>query len=250
MHERMFLTPTDMGGAKVELIIECPPGGGSRPAVMLMHGHQDEPRPGAEWAVRAGLFSSVLAMGYVAAAVSMPGYGATDGLPDFCGPRSQAAVRAGLAHLRAMPSVDSSRIALCGWSRGAVVSAMVATAEPSLWALVLAAGSYDLVDESTFLIKGIHTAFVEESGGTERAGIERSALYHAEKIKTTTLILHGDKDDRVSVRTAVDLHEKLCQCGCSSKLVIFPNTDHYLPRWQEGAEIASFLMEALGAPLG
>ncbi|MFC5358128.1 alpha/beta hydrolase family protein [Azospirillum himalayense] len=250
MQERIFLTPTDMGGDKAELIIERPSGGGSRPAVMLMHGHQKDPRPGAEVMVRAGIFRSVLVMGYVAAAVSMPGYGASEGQLDFCGPRSQAAVRAGLAHLRAMPGVDSSRIALCGWSRGAVVSAMVATAEPSLRALVLSAGSYDLVDESTFLIKGIHAAFVEESGGTVTAGIERSALYHVEKIKTPSLILHGDMDDRASVKTAIDLHERLCQCGCPSKLVIFPNTDHYLPRWQEGAEIASFLMEALGDPLG
>lgn len=250
MAEHILLKPASLGGSQVELIVEYPRGAGLRPAVMLMHGHQmEEPRPGAAWAINAGYFRAVNAMGYVAAAVSMPGYGKSDGPPDFCGPRSQAAVRAGLEQLRRMPGVDPGRIALCGWSRGAIVSSMVAAAEPDLRALVLAAGAYDLEDERSFVLEGIRTVYLEEAGASREAALDRSALHNAHRIKVPTLILHGAEDERASVKPAIALHRRLQELDCPVKLVLFANSGHFLPRWQEGIEIVPFLKTALGDPL-
>jgi dipeptidyl aminopeptidase/acylaminoacyl peptidase len=249
MRETIFLYPWGETGHQVEMLVQRPKGDGPRPAVMLMHGHQLPPnQPGARWAISRGHFQSVLAMGYVAAAVSMPGYGRSDGPPDFCGPRSQEAVRAGLAHLRAMPDVDPDRLAICGWSRGAVVAAMVATQEPSLRALVLASGNYDLRDRRSFAIAGIEEAYLEEAAGEEYgAGIRaRSAAMHAEGIRSSTLILHGDLDDRTHPAQAVAFRERLTSLERPVRMVMFPGVGHDLPPWQEGAEIASHLRQALG----
>lgn len=43
-------------------------------------------RDGGESYVKVGRLGMMAARGYVAAAVSQPGYGNSDGPPDFCGP--------------------------------------------------------------------------------------------------------------------------------------------------------------------
>ena len=78
--------------------------------------------------------------GYVAAAVSQPGYGKSDGPPDYCGPFTQDAVQAAVEFLRRQTFIDPTRIALYGYSRGAIVASMVAT---KVAAVVLGAGAYD-----------------------------------------------------------------------------------------------------------
>ena len=48
--------------------------------------------------------------GIVAVAVSQPGYGKSDGPPDYCGPVTQEATRAVLAEMRRLPFIDPKRI--------------------------------------------------------------------------------------------------------------------------------------------
>jgi len=247
MRETIFLHRQGEADSQVEMLVEHPPGDGLRPAVMLMHGHQEPPdQPGAGWAFE-GTHRAVLEAGYVVAAVSMPGYGRSDGPPDFCGPRSQAAVRTGLAHLRTLPSVDCGRIAMCGWSRGAVISALVATEEPGLRALVLAKGIYDFFHPHAFMVDGMESAFIEEAGASgddeKRA---RSAAAHAERLLPPTLFLHGSKDDRAHIDQAVAFHKRLVALGRSSRMVIYPDADHVLPPDHLRSEIIPFLKEMLG----
>ncbi|WP_205944931.1 integrase core domain-containing protein [Pelagibius litoralis] len=131
----------------MELFIATPKGEGPWPAILFVHGHQVGGRPGARVFVKLedrprlattdeGRLADMAKRGYVAAAVSMPGYGGSSGLPDFVGPRTQAAVERAIAHLWDLPSVDRNRIALYGVSRGAVTSAMVATRDARLLALL------------------------------------------------------------------------------------------------------------------
>ena len=71
-------------------------------------------------------------VGVVAASVSQPGYGGSDGPPDWCGPATQRAIRIVLACLRRRADVDPGRLVLFGVSRGAIASSMVAAEEPEL----------------------------------------------------------------------------------------------------------------------
>jgi pimeloyl-ACP methyl ester carboxylesterase len=81
--------------------------------------------------------------GYVAAAVSQPGYGNSSGPPDYCVPYTQQATLVAIDFLRRQPFVRPDKVALFGYSRGAIVAAMVATLNPKLAAVVLGAGAYD-----------------------------------------------------------------------------------------------------------
>jgi pimeloyl-ACP methyl ester carboxylesterase len=95
--------------------------------MLFVHGNQGGALLGAREFVDSGTllrFSSGLNI--TAAAVSQPGFGASDGPADFCGPNTQQAIMAALCFLKKQPSIDPEQIVLYGNSRGAVASAMVA----------------------------------------------------------------------------------------------------------------------------
>lgn len=153
--ERVLIHPKSGDPAKVELFVAKPAGNDPWPVILFVHGHQSRPRPGgrvftrldrqpALATVEEGRPTRMRDRDYIAAALSLPGYGATSGPPDFCGPRSQAAVRGALDHLLALPDVDRNKVAVYGVSRGAATAAMVATGDSRITALILVAGCYDL----------------------------------------------------------------------------------------------------------
>jgi dipeptidyl aminopeptidase/acylaminoacyl peptidase len=126
----------------------------------------------------------------VAAALSQPGYGNCGGQPDFCGPFTQQAALVALDFLRQQTFVKPGKIALFGYSRGAIVAAMVATQDQSLAAAPLGAGCYDFFTWNP-TTPGIAWNIAEEAGTSSEAYLARSAIYHAEKIKAPGLLLHS-----------------------------------------------------------
>ena len=87
------------GGA--ELFLLQPSGPGPWPVMLFLHGHQSAPRPGGRVFLKLdqrprlatideGRLARMRDRGYLAAALSLPGYGTTPGPADFWGPRSQA----------------------------------------------------------------------------------------------------------------------------------------------------------------
>jgi dipeptidyl aminopeptidase/acylaminoacyl peptidase len=142
--EQVILHPAELDGRAVELFLSCPRGGAAHPATLFVHGHQEPQRPGGRGYADVGRLDRMARAGFIAAAVSQPGYGGSDGPPDYCGPRTQLAISGVLGYLRSLDTVDGESVALYGVSRGATASAMVATREPQLRALILVAGIYDL----------------------------------------------------------------------------------------------------------
>ena len=205
--ERVVLHPQSHDPADVELFISRPEGSGPWPVVLFAHGHQSPPRPGGRVFIRVerrpvlatideGRLERMSERGYFAAAVSLPGYGTTSGPPDFWGPRSQAAMRAALDHLLALPDIDREKVVVYGVSGGAATASMVATTEPRIKALILVAGVYDLAIEYPSGDPGLDAYIEREAGTTQEAFAARAALRYAERIGSHTLILHGERDVR------------------------------------------------------
>jgi dipeptidyl aminopeptidase/acylaminoacyl peptidase len=240
-----FIPHPDDPTKRLEIVWTKPAGDGPWPVIVLIHGHQEPERPGAAVYARGAQLDRHSARGFVAAAVSQPGYGKSDGPPDFCGPRSQRAVTALVEYLGKQPFVDANRIGLYGYSRGAVVASMAATRMPKLAALVLGAGIYDLKEMYSRLAEGIQQNIKAEAGTTDEAFRARSAIFHVDRIKAPTLILHGENDDRATADSARRFGAALEKTGTSVRVVIFPGVGHGIPGPQQAAEVDPFLQTHL-----
>jgi len=174
------------------------------------------------------------------AAVSQSGFGASDGPPDFCGPKTQQAIIAALAFLRGQPSVDPDRIVLYGNSRGAVASAMVATQVSDLRAVILSSGVYDLEVAYRQSSEGLRWAIEKEAGLSREAFLARSALHYAPEVRSETLLLHGKHDDRAPVAQAELFSKALSNAGVLATLHVF-ECGHQIPRNHMQGALRPFL---------
>jgi dipeptidyl aminopeptidase/acylaminoacyl peptidase len=242
---RELLAHSKDSNKKVELFWTLPAGDGPYPAVLFIHGHQEQARNGGEEYVRVGRLGIMARRGYVAAAVSQPGYGNSDGPPDYCGPFTQGAVLVALDFLRKQPFVNPNKVALYGYSRGAIVASMVATRDPQLAAVVLGGGAYDFFSWHPTRISGIDSNIRAEAGTSPEAFRARSAIYHADRVKAPVLLLHGAIDERVYWGQAAAFAEKLKANGVPVRIKIFPNAAHGIPIPQLWGEIYPFLGEHL-----
>lgn len=238
--KREFLPHSRDDKKKIELFWTKPPGDGPYPAVLFIHGHQEQVRNGGEEYVRTGRLGVMARRGYVTASLSQPGYGNSDGPPDFCGPFTQEAALVAIDFLRKQAFVKPDRVALYGYSRGAVVASMVATRDQRLAAVVLGAGVYDFFKWYPTGIRGIDANIRIEAGTADETFRARSAAYHMENIKAPVLLLHGAHDDRAPVQHAAAFAEKLESKGTSVKIMIFP-AGHSIPINEQYGEIYPFL---------
>ncbi len=228
-------------GARVELFQVQPESKTPEGAILFVHGNQGGRLTGAKEAVDTGtLLRFCSRLNVTAAAVSQPGFGASDGPADFCGPHTQRAIIAALSFLRAQPCVDPGRIVLYGNSRGAVASAMVAAQVPDLRAVILRSGVYDLEAVYKGSSKGLRFAIEQEAGRSREAFLARSALHHAPKIRAETLLLHGRLDERAPVAQAERFSDALSDAAVSVMLHVF-ECGHEIPREYAQMALRSFL---------
>ncbi len=237
---------------KVEWFWKKPEGPGPFPALVLLHGHQPGERNGGKMWVTSPKFPALVQRGIVAVAISQPGYGDSDGPPDYCGPFTTEAVLAVLRELRRRSYIDPARVALEGGSRGAVVAGLVAARDHELAGLVLISGPYDLVKAYAKLraglpnLAGIVDNMERETGGaSEEALRARSVLSVADRIRTPTLILSGSLDDRTDPMDARALANELKGHGVFAKTVIYPTFGHVLPPAEIMKEEQPFLQTHL-----
>jgi dipeptidyl aminopeptidase/acylaminoacyl peptidase len=228
----------------IELFWTKPEGEGPFPAVLFIHGHQESQRNGGQAYVLTGRLGIMARRGYVAAAVSQPGYGNSSGPPDFCGPYTQQTTLVAIEFLRRQPFVKPEKVALFGYSRGAIVAAMVATLDPRLAAVVLGAGAYDFFTWRPTL-PGISRNLFAEAGMSAEAFMARSAIYHVQQIRAPVLLLHGTADERIPVQQAEAFAEKLKAAGVRYRLREFPGAPHGIPIDDQYREVYPFLDEFL-----
>jgi len=231
-------------GKKVEIYWATPTGSGPWPAVLLIHGHQEQARNGGEMYVLTGRLGLLARRGYVAVALSQPGYGRSDGPPDYCGPFSQDAAETVLAWLRGSPFVVPDKIALFGYSRGAIVAGMVATKDPRLAAVILGAGAYDFSTWYPTPLPGIDGNIRQEAGVSAEAFRARSAIHHVDAIRAPILLLHGAHDERIPLRQAEAFAQRLKSAGRTVTLKVF-DSRHGIPVEDQYREVYPFLEAAL-----
>jgi dienelactone hydrolase len=222
-HPSRFVTSQ---GQRCELVVARPdstPAGGA-PAVLLVHGHGSHARK------LMPVLSTLAGRGYVAMAVSMPGYGLSGGKADFMGPATVQALSDAYDALRREPGVDARRIGVWGWSRGATAGALLAARRTLISAVVAQSASYDLwATYRHTQIPGMRENIVAEAGTDSAAWSARSPLLQAERISSPFLILHGEDDERTPASAARAFHARLQAQGRPVEATFF-RSGHTLPR--------------------
>lgn len=231
--EQQIIPNPNKSEEKIEFFILKPAHEGPFPVIFLLHGYQPpENSNGGKQLVEFGYLQRFSNQGVVAISISMPGYGNSTGKRDFGGPHSQQAVIAVINHIKNLPFVDPSRIGIYGVSRGAQLAGMVSSHYPKMSFQILESGFYDLVSfqsNTPDYLGEIKNSIFQEGGDTLEALIERSPVYHINDLKTPTLILQGEFDDRRQLPAAKKLNQELIKKGIDSILKVYQNEVHDLP---------------------
>ncbi|MCA1601034.1 MAG: prolyl oligopeptidase family serine peptidase [Acidobacteria bacterium] len=166
--------------------------------------------------------------GFACLSVEQPGFGKSQGKRDFVGPNTIRALIAGFKKFRREPYVDSKKMGIFGYSRGAMAaSLMTVRLGNDVKAAVFGAGAYDFQKAYDELkIEGIRKNMEAETGMTEKAIKERSSILQMNKLKSPVLILHSEKDENVPVSQAYLLRDRLTELKKSFEIKISPTGRH------------------------
>jgi dipeptidyl aminopeptidase/acylaminoacyl peptidase len=236
----------DNAARQVEYFVRRPTGAGPWPTVVFLHGHQNGARrPGGRSYVDWGVLDRYAAQGYLAVAVSLPGYGASSGPADFAGPSTRHAVAAVIDALETAGEIKPNRLLIEGVSLGAVTGALVAADDPHVSGLVLISGLYDLsayfAHPPSAGAAGVKAVLIAQTGGGADALQARSALPRARDIKAATLILAGAKDDRTDPLQAAAMAAAIRANGGQAAAHVFPDFGHEIPVKVRDPEINAFI---------
>ena len=208
-------------GKLVEAVSIRPLAEGKFPGLVLIPGHQGK----ATGFITLGVIFAE--QGFASLSVGQPGSGKTQVELDFVGPKTIKAMIAGYEKFKREPYVDSTKMGIFGYSRGGMAAALMATKLKDLKAVVLGAGVYDFkkaYDDVT--IEGIRKNMMAETGMTEKAIRERSAILHLKHLTAPALILHNEKDENVPVNQALLLRDRLTELKKEFEIKLFPEGKH------------------------
>jgi dipeptidyl aminopeptidase/acylaminoacyl peptidase len=228
------------GGEKVHAILIKPPGfrGGRRyPAMVMIHGGPqgmtgDSFHP--RWNLQ--MFASP---GYVIFGINFhgsTGFGQRfqDSIRGDWGGKPYRDIVEGTEHLARLPFVRAKKICAAGASYGGYMVNWVATQTRRFNCLISHAGLFNM--ESKY--GSTEELWFPEwdwrgTPWTQRALYRRFSPHsHAEKIRTPTLVIHGQRDYRVPVEQGFQMFTVLQRQGIPSRLLYFPDEDHFVAKPQ------------------
>jgi dipeptidyl aminopeptidase/acylaminoacyl peptidase len=208
-------------GLTVEAITFRPAGEGRFPGVLMIPGFQ-------RTALDLISLGVALARENIAAVgISQPGFGRSQGKPDYVGPNTLKVLKEGFEKFKRESYVNRNKLGIYGFSRGGMAASLLIVQLNDVDAAVLGAGIYDFKrahDEAT--IEGIRRNMEVETGWTEAAIRERSSVFKMEKLKCPVLILHGEKDENVPVSQAHLLRDRLTTLKKEFEIKLFPDRAH------------------------
>jgi dienelactone hydrolase len=154
--------------------------------------------------------------------------------------RSPEDVKAAIRHLQGHPRVDPERIGLLGYSKGGMLSLLIASQDSSIKAVV---AYYPLADFEewldlnrysfpkslwfrgvrSYVLKELQVPTWEEALKTLRVA---SPIHRAEHIQAPVLLIHGEKDRTAPLSQVQRLCRKIQDAGRNCELLVIPRAGH------------------------
>jgi dipeptidyl aminopeptidase/acylaminoacyl peptidase len=225
-------TATSKDGTEVHGLIEKPASflaGQKYPTLLRIHGGpsgQDE----HSFSFERELFA---ANGYVVVAVNYRGSNGRGGayqkaiFADWGG-KEVVDLLGAMDQVQKLPYVDADRLGIGGWSYGGILTDYTIATDGRFKAATSGAGS--ALQLSMYGVDEYITQYENEIGPPWKAQdlwIKISyPFFHADRIKTPTLFLGGDKDFNVPLVGGEQMYQALKSLGVDTQLVIYPNQFH------------------------
>lgn len=171
------------------------------------------------------------AQGYVVFAPSYRGNEGGEGRDEFGG-AEQEDVESAISLLRSLPFVDSNRISVMGFSRGAINAARTAAENTGIYKLVLWSGVSDLAqtyEERIDLRRMLKRLLGGTPSRNPAAYLSRSPLHMADRIRCPVLIMHGTEDRQVDYSHGRNMYAKLKQSGAKADMHSYQGYGHHFP---------------------
>lgn len=155
--------------------------------------------------------------------------------------------------LKQLPNLDPKRMAATGASYGGYLATWILGHTDRFACIINHAGVNN--SYSQFATDVPH-GFTMVMGGTpwnNVAGMQRNnPMFYAQHFKTPTLVTHGELDYRVPYGNGLELYGVLQGMGIPSRLVVFPNENHWILSPQNSIhwhwEFHDWLARHLGMP--
>ena len=123
---------------------------------------------------------------------------------------------------------DPERLTVNGWSYGGFMTSTVVTKTDRFKSAIVGAAVTNLASfTGTADIPEFARSYFRSWPWEDAAAyVEHSALFHAGNVKTPSLVVHGDRDDRVPVTQGWEFYNALRLRGVPSELLILPRQPH------------------------
>ena len=140
-------------------------------------------------------------------------------------------VMTGVQELKKKPFVDSTRVAVSGWSYGGWMTAWMIGRYPDEWvAAVAGAAPVDYTDMYSLSdLNRMRRHAITESpyrGENLKSALDQSPIKNFSKIKTPTLIMSKAADSRVSITGSYKLFHALRDNGVKTQFIVYPGAGH------------------------
>jgi dipeptidyl aminopeptidase/acylaminoacyl peptidase len=160
----------------------------------------------------------------------------------------------GLEHLSRLPSVEASRLAIVGHSRGAMASLRVAAKTDRLCAVVALQPVADLsayVLATRAYAPTRYEALSRGMGDTPESVAEAyrplSAIHYADRIRVPVLLVAGTQDLHAPIDESMRMRDALVAAGTSDvQLEVLDGVGHFFERMYSGYQHTDVVSRVLG----
>lgn len=123
---------------------------------------------------------------------------------------------------------DSARLTVNGWSYGGFMTSTIVTKTDRFKSAIVGAAVTNLASftGTADIPEFARSYFRSWPWEDPQVYVDRSALFHAGNVKTPSLVVHGDKDDRVPVSQGWEFYNALRAVGVPTDLLILPRQPH------------------------
>lgn len=188
-------------------------GSGTKATALIMHSDRagyDKAKFCSGWIAQA-----FLASGYDVVTVNRPGYGGSDGAPDFSGGASLVEVAVVVPEAVAAAHLPHPLTTIWGYDTGAAAGALAAKHLKGVTTVVLGGGIYDYDDAlrttgDEYLRADL--AAIKRTGG-EKAFEDRSVAYDLNGLPPNVIIYHAANDKAVPISQAKSFNDSLASNG-------------------------------------